>query len=98
MAKKPKIKVVCRRGKTLVIVAIAAVIVLSIAAMAAIQAVTDHTRQQTEALRTEAYELEQESSRLQQYIDELGTIKGILRIAQEKLGLVEPDSVIFDVE
>ena len=51
-----------------------------------------------EALRQEAILLEQEQQRLELYISELGTVQGILRIAQERLGLVEPGSVIIQPE
>ena len=53
---------------------------------------------ETEKLRAEAAALERENSKLVQYIDELGTVQGIMRIAQEKLGLVEPDTIIFNTE
>ena len=56
------------------------------------------TRDAAEELRQEAIGLEQEQSRLERYIQELGTIQGIIRLAQEKLGLIEPDSVIIQPE
>lgn len=98
MAKKSEIKVVCRRPKALMVIVVAAVILLSIAALTVLQSAIASTRAETDALRPQANALEQENSRLQQYIEELGTIQGIIRIAKEKLGLIEPDSIIFDTE
>jgi cell division protein FtsL len=51
-----------------------------------------------EDLRFQAFQLEQENSRLEQYIKELGTVQGIIRIAQEKLGLIDPNSIIIQPE
>lgn len=93
---KPKVKLRLRKAKPLVIVAIVVVLAFSVAALVTIHAAADNTRQQTEVLRDQAFELEQETSKLELYIEEYGTIRGIIRIAQEKLGLVEPDSIVFD--
>lgn len=98
MAKKREVRVVFCRPKALMILVIAAVLVLSTAVLLTLDRAIDSTRAATEELRPQAYALEQENSRLQQYINELGTIQGLLRIAQEKLGLVEPDTVIFETE
>ena len=92
------VKVVYRKSTALTKIVIAAALVLSIAAILALGAATENTRQQTEALRQEAILLEQEQQRLELYISELGTVNGILRIAQERLGLVEPGSVIIQPE
>lgn len=92
------VKVVYRRSTALTKIVVAAAVVLSIAAILTLNAATDNTRQQTETLRQEAILLEAEQHRLELYIRELGTVQGIMRIAQERLGLVEPDSVIIQPE
>ena len=92
------VKVVYRKSSALTKIVVAAALVLSIAAILALGIATENTRQQTEALRQEAILLEQEQQRLELYISELGTVQGILRIAQERLGLVEPGSVIIQPE
>ena len=51
-----------------------------------------------EALRQQAILLEQENARLQGYISQKGTVQEILRIAQERLGLMDPDSIIYQPE
>ena len=50
------------------------------------------------AEEAQAIALEQENSRLQQAIDQLGTIQGIAYIAKEQLGLVDPDTIIIEPE
>lgn len=92
------VKVVYRKSTALTKIVIAAAVVLSIAAIVTLNAATENTRQQTEALRQEAILLEAEQQRLELYIRELGTVQGIMRIAQERLGLVEPDSIIIQPE
>lgn len=98
MAEKPKIKFRLSKPRAAVLIAIALVIVLSAVALLAVETAIRNTRAETDALAAQAYAQEQTGSRLEQYIQELGTIRGILRIAQEELGLVQPDTVIFDTQ
>ena len=93
-----KVRFVCRRSRILTKVVVLVAVLLSIATLTTLLLAIHSTRSQTEALRTEAAQLEHENSRLELYIQELGTIKGIIRIAQEELGLVEPGSVIIQPE
>ena len=93
-----KVKVVRRRSRLLTKVVVLAAVLLSVATLLTLLLVIHSTRAQTEALKTEAVQLNRENSRLELYIQELGTIKGIIRIAQEELGLIEPDSIILDPE
>lgn len=92
------VKVVYRRSTALTKIVIAAAVVLSITAIVTLNAATENTRQQTEQLRQEAILLESEQQRLEQYIRELGTVPGIMRIARERLGLAEADSIIIQPE
>jgi hypothetical protein len=71
---------------------------LSIAALLTLRIATDNTRNHTEQLRPEAVSAEQEQRRLEEYLSQRGTVQEILRIAQERLGLAEPDSVIIQPE
>lgn len=93
-----KVKVARRRSRLLTKVVVLAAVLLSMATLLTLLLVVRSTRAQTEALRAEAAQLEHENSRLELYIQEMGTIKGIIRIAQEELGLVEPGSIIIDPE
>lgn len=84
------------RGSLLLKLAVLAVIVLSTVALLSIHSARIDALEQTEQLRGQAQQLEQENSRLERYIQQLGTVQGVIRIAQEELGLVAPDSIIFD--
>ena len=92
------ITLVYRRSRPVTKIVVLAAVVLSIVALLALRSAIITTRENAEELRGQAMELEQENNRLEQYIQELGTIRAIIRIAQEKLGLVEPDSVIIQPE
>ena len=87
-----------RRSSTLTKVIVPIAVILCIAAILMLQMAVVSTRNAAEDLRQEAIGLEQEQSRLELYIRELGTIQGIIRLAQEKLGLIEPGSVIIQPE
>jgi cell division protein FtsB len=53
---------------------------------------------QTDALKDQAAQLEQENSQLEDKNDKKGTLEGLLEFAKDFLGLIDPDSVIFDSE
>lgn len=92
------IRLVYRRTATLTKIVVASAVVLSMAALLMLHGTLDATKDATEALRQQAIALEQENSRLEQYIDQKGTVTEIVRVAQEKLGLVEPDSIVIQPE
>lgn len=92
------VKLVYRRSSALTKVVVLTVVVLSTVTLLALGFAIRTQREVLEDNRTQAIRLEQEKNRLQQYIEELGTIQGIIRIAQEKLGLIEPDSVVIQPE
>lgn len=93
-----KVKLIYRRSRTSTKVVVLVAVVLSILALSALCIAIGVTRADTEQLRQEAMELEQDNNRLKMYIEQLGTIEGIIRIAQEELGLIEPGSVIIQPE
>ena len=73
-------------------------VVLSMAALLTLHGAIDASRRDTEELRQQAMALEQEQALLEQYTWEKGTVREVIRIAMERLGLVEPDSVIIQPE
>ena len=76
------VKLVPRKSTALTKLVVAAAVVFSMAALLMLRGSIDATTERTEALRTQAMALEQENSRLRQYIGELGTVQGVIRIAQ----------------
>ena len=92
------VKVVRRKSSTLTRIVIVTAIVLSMAALLTLHAAIDAANRHTEELRQQAVVLEQESQRLDEYERQRGTLQEIIRIAQEKLGLILPGSVIIQPE
>ena len=86
-----------RSSKTVKCVVIATVLVATVALLALTIAIGS-AKKQAQDLRNEALALEQENAQLSEDIGELGTIKSIKDLAKKLLGLVDPDTVIFDPE
>lgn len=93
-----RIQLVYRRSSTMLKCVVLAAVVLSTICLIVLSGAMADTKERTEALRNEAAALEQKNERLEQYIAELGTIQGVQRIAYEKLGLVTPDTIVFQPE
>ena len=91
-----RIRLVYRPSGLLLKCTVAAMLVLATVALLAIRADILQTRNETDSLRQEAAALEAENQQLQEDMGLQNTVAGILKIAREKLGLVDPDSVIFE--
>ena len=95
---KPKLRLVMRSGSTALKIVMVVLIVFSMAALTALAWVRGSIRSQVEELRQEAAALEQENRELQEKIDALGSVQSVQDIAQEELGLVNPDTVLIQPE
>ena len=95
---KPKFRLVMRSGSTALKIVMVVLIVFSMAALTALAWVRGSIRSQVEDLRQEAAALEQENRELQEKIDALGSVQSVQDIAQEELGLVNPDTVLIQPE
>lgn len=93
-----KVKVVVRRSPPLLKIVLILLIVFSMAALIALGWVRGSIQAQTDALRDEAAALEQEKSDLNEKIGDLGSVQSVKDIAEEELGLVDPNTVIIDVD
>ena len=92
------IRLVCRKTSTLTKIVVSTAIALSIAALLMLHGAIDETKANTEDLRQQAIALEQEKELLEQYEKEKGTIREVIRVAMERLGLVKPDSIVIQPE
>lgn len=90
-----KIKFIPRRGSLLGKAVLLSVVVFSTVTMLVMGSAVAQSRQRAEDLRQSALALEQEQQDLQNRIDDLGTDEAVRQIAQEELGLVDPDTVII---
>ena len=93
-----RIKLIYRRTSNLTKIAVALAIVLCMGTLIALRTSTTALLERTEDLREKAGMLEEENRELEQKIDELGTTKSIVEIAEEELGLVQPGAVVIETE
>ena len=94
--KKSNVRFVYRSSPLLLKCAVLVMILLSVAALVVLRnAIADNQARQ-DALKAEAEQLEQANRELTQQIAELGTVESIKRIAELKLGLVDPNDQFFN--
>lgn len=84
-----------RSGGKLTIIMIVIAIVLSMGALTFLHLSTAALKNHTKDLQDQAACLEAENAQLQEDIEQVDSIQGIVEIAEEELGLVQPDAVFF---
>ena len=92
------VKVEVRPASNILKIVLIVLILFSIVALAALRWVHDGILTQIDELKKEASGLEYANEELDQKTEELGSVQSIQDIAQEELGLVDPDTVIIDPE
>ena len=92
------IRIVLCRTKPLTKVVVIAAIVLSMTAMIALRLTQADIEAQTEEAKVKAAKLEYENQTLEDGIDGLGSVRSDMQIAQEELGLVDPDAIFFKAD
>ena len=92
------VKVVFHRSPLAARIIILAALLVCIALLVTLSIMTTQAKERAQALKEQAAALEQQNAALEQHIDDLNTLEGIENIAKEELGLVDPDTVIFDLE
>lgn len=98
MAHMSRVKFITHRSKPLTKIIASTAIVLAILALAALHLCKHNIDAKTEAMREQAAALQQENAALEQKIDAIDTVEGIHDVAQEELGLVDPDAVIIETD
>ena len=93
-----KFQLVKIRGRKLTVVFLVLAIVLSMGALAALHLSMAALKSRTEDLRAEAARLEAENEALLEDIEQVDSIHGIVEIAENELGLVQPDTVFYQTE
>lgn len=85
-----------RRTPTLHKVAVAAAIVLSSVTLISLRLCHWEAEEKLAELQHRAAILEQQNAELRKDIEAVGTADSIREIAKEELGLVDPDTIIFE--
>lgn len=90
-----RIRLVYQRSSTLVKCIVITTIVICSVCLLALRLELLQAKEDYEANRHAAAELEKENKVLENYISQLGTVEGIKLIAQMELGLVPPDTIFY---
>ena len=93
-----RIRLVYKRSSKLTKVAVCAAIALSTVTLLVLRSATLDAQAKADALRDQAAQLEQENNRLEDQINDLGSVDSVEQIAQEQLGLVDPSTIIIKPE
>lgn len=93
-----RFRLVYRRSSTLVKCMVIAALVAGTAALLILRGAIVQARQEKEELRQQAAQLEQQNKDLEESISQSGTVQSVIKLAEKLLGLVDPDTVIFQPE
>lgn len=93
-----KIQFVRRRSGKWTIIVIIIAIVLSMGALTALHLSMNDLKNRTEDLRDQAANLAADNQELDENIAQVDSIQGIVQIAEDELGLVQPDAVFYSEE
>jgi len=93
-----RIRLVYRHSPLVLKVVLLVTIILSVVALTTLRLGIIQAQNQKDDYRAQASQMEQQNEKLEENINQLGTVQGAENAAKEELGLVYPDTVIFDVE
>lgn len=93
-----RIRLVYRRSSNTLKIVVIAALVLGTLSLLMLRGAIFRMEQKTEELRQQAAVLEQENEKLEKSISQLGTVQSVTELAEQLLGLVDPNTVIFSPE
>ncbi len=96
--KTGKFKVKLRSAPVKLKAVLIVLIVLSTAALVALRWVHNGIQAETQRKTEQAAAMEGENADLQEKIDSIGSVQSIRQIAQDELGLADPDTVLIHPE
>ena len=71
-------------------------ILVCMAALITLRLTTVQLKAEIEVLRSEAAQLEADIADLNEKLDQKDSVSGVANIAEEELGLVDPDTIVID--
>lgn len=95
LAKLKRVRFVYRRSNNMTKTVVIAALLLSMAALMVLHGAITTAEKQLQEKRELAAKLEQEKDKLNQDIGSLGSADSVDQIAQDKLGLIDPDSIVI---
>lgn len=93
-----RVRIVFCKSSTLTKTAVLSAVALSMAALLVLNLSISIAEKNTAELTDQAAQLEQENEQLEENIDSLGSADSVEKIAEDELGLVDPDTVVIDPE
>ena len=96
--KRPQVRFVFKRSSRMTKLVIVVAVLVSVLALLVLRSATLDAKQKAESWRAEAQKQEQEKSQLEEWLGNLGSIEGIKDIAENLLGLTDPDTVVIQPE
>lgn len=93
-----RIRFVYRRSSNRTRIVVMSAIVLSMAALIALNLTIAATQNRTNDLTDQAGKLEQENSQLEEKVENIGTAEGVIQAAKDLWGLIFPDTVVIEPE
>ena len=93
-----RVKIVYRRTPMQVKALLLAMLVLCSLTLMTLRFSLMQAKQELETLRADAQMLKQENDRLKKSISQLGTVQSVTELAEQLLGLVDPNTIIFETE
>lgn len=90
------VKVVVRPAPNLLKIILIVLILFSIAALIALRWVHNGIQTEIDGLKEEAAVVEHANTELEEKQDALGSVQSIRDIAQEELGLVDPNTILIE--
>ena len=93
-----RIRLTYRRTNNVTKMAVAAAIIACMVTLIVLGISIETLRSRTEDLRQKAGVLENDNQKLTERIENLGSDKSTVEIAEEELGLVQPGSVVIQTE
>ncbi len=92
------VKVEVRPASNILKIILILLILFSVVALIALRWVHNGILTQIDGLKQEASGLEHANDVLDQKTEELGSVQSIQDIAKEELGLIDPNTIIIDIE
>ena len=93
-----QVKVEVRPASNILKIILIVLILFSIVALISLRWVHSGILTEIDALKDEASGLEYANEVLEQKTEELGSVQSIQDIAKEELGLVDPDTILIDLD
>lgn len=89
-------KLVLRPSPPVLKIMLIVVIVVSMAALGTIRLVHNAIQTEIQELKDEAAEFEYRNSELDRRLEDPGSVQNVIAIAEEELGMVDPDTILID--